>query len=391
MNRIWSLLVVVQVLATGMCVAQLEDAADITGAGARAEGLGGAFIGVADDATALVWNPAGLTQLERPEASVVIRQVFGSFDYDDDLVSFSSTSKHFLFNFASIAYPINLEKFKMTFAVAYQNQVDLYQYSKGSIDAGFGREEATGGVNTISPGLGVRLLPILSIGATANIWHGSSDYEITDLSTDESYGYDDTWSGFNMQFGTMLDFSSLERPIPLRIGATYRMPFDMKDKWDDTDGDAGTWNWEYPTMIGVGTSYRIGENLTLAADYEMRMFGKSKIRKSGEEDDDFSKSGDDLNSLRVGAEYLIVSGAGVFPIRAGFKTGGRLRANITDNNEWGDQVTSSAISIGTGYIHKRFAIDAAFTIESYDWKSGFEAWKRTFSTKTLSISSIYYF
>jgi len=37
------------------------------GAGARAMGMGGAFSAVADDATASSWNPAGLTQLERPE------------------------------------------------------------------------------------------------------------------------------------------------------------------------------------------------------------------------------------------------------------------------------------------------------------------------------------
>ena len=39
------------------------------GSGARAMGMGGAFIAVADDATAASWNPAGLTQLKRPEIS----------------------------------------------------------------------------------------------------------------------------------------------------------------------------------------------------------------------------------------------------------------------------------------------------------------------------------
>jgi len=41
------------------------------GSGARAVGMGGAFIGVADDATAASWNPAGLIQLEKPEVSIV--------------------------------------------------------------------------------------------------------------------------------------------------------------------------------------------------------------------------------------------------------------------------------------------------------------------------------
>src|SRR5262245_20022840 len=37
--------------------------------GARALGMGGAFVAVADDATAVVANPAGLTILQRPEVS----------------------------------------------------------------------------------------------------------------------------------------------------------------------------------------------------------------------------------------------------------------------------------------------------------------------------------
>ena len=41
------------------------------GSGARARSMGGAFIGVADDATAMSWNPAGLAKLDKAEASVV--------------------------------------------------------------------------------------------------------------------------------------------------------------------------------------------------------------------------------------------------------------------------------------------------------------------------------
>ncbi|PIP39595.1 hypothetical protein COX18_09635, partial [Candidatus Desantisbacteria bacterium CG23_combo_of_CG06-09_8_20_14_all_40_23] len=34
------------------------------GIGARGVGMGGAFIGLADEWTAIYWNPAGLTQLQ---------------------------------------------------------------------------------------------------------------------------------------------------------------------------------------------------------------------------------------------------------------------------------------------------------------------------------------
>src|SRR5262245_55053965 len=43
----------------------------VQGSGARAFGMGGAFLARADDATAASWNPAGLSYLRLPELSLV--------------------------------------------------------------------------------------------------------------------------------------------------------------------------------------------------------------------------------------------------------------------------------------------------------------------------------
>lgn len=50
------------------------------GVGARALGMGGAFTGVADDATAIYWNPAGLSQLDRPELHMEYSQWIADAD-----------------------------------------------------------------------------------------------------------------------------------------------------------------------------------------------------------------------------------------------------------------------------------------------------------------------
>jgi hypothetical protein len=47
------------------------------GVGARALGMGGAFVSVADDASAAYWNPAGLVQLEQREAMLMGASQFG--------------------------------------------------------------------------------------------------------------------------------------------------------------------------------------------------------------------------------------------------------------------------------------------------------------------------
>ena len=54
------------------------------GSGARAVGMGGAFIGVADDATAASWNPAGLIQLEKPELSIVGEYYNRRYEFSSD-------------------------------------------------------------------------------------------------------------------------------------------------------------------------------------------------------------------------------------------------------------------------------------------------------------------
>ena len=41
--------------------------------GARSRGMGGAFVAIADDASSVYSNPAGLTSLFRPEVSLEVR------------------------------------------------------------------------------------------------------------------------------------------------------------------------------------------------------------------------------------------------------------------------------------------------------------------------------
>ncbi len=78
------------------------------GSGARAIGMGGAFIAVADDATAASWNPGGIVQLDKPEISFVYkylrRSENKSFENHPEASSTDSVDYHNL-NFFSAAYP----------------------------------------------------------------------------------------------------------------------------------------------------------------------------------------------------------------------------------------------------------------------------------------------
>src|ERR671931_4826 len=74
------LLVVISVAAAFSASAQNTDIESLSGLtfnfgnpGARSLGMGGAFLGLADDASAAEANPAGLTILRRPEVSLEVR------------------------------------------------------------------------------------------------------------------------------------------------------------------------------------------------------------------------------------------------------------------------------------------------------------------------------
>jgi len=343
---------------------------NITGAGARAAGMGGAFIGVADDATAITWNPGGLTQLYRPEVSIVGRFIAENYKYESTYYDENvDNQSHFVLNFASAAYPFM--NGRIVAAVAFQKQLDWYSGWESDED-----ETANGGANTIIPGVAVRVIPILSVGFSTNIWMGSSVKNTYDTYYEDNVERTITFSGFNMAFGLMADLNNLQNPVPLKVGMMMRTPFDLGVEVDadyEYYSDLQYKNTvDMPLMMGFGASYRVGDNLNLSADYEIRAYGKSKINYELGGEADLSESEENLNQLRIGAEYLVVSDFAVIPLRFGFQTVPTLQANGEGPSGYGeftDQVIGSGYSFGTGLIFERVALDATgeFTITKEEW------------------------
>jgi long-subunit fatty acid transport protein len=162
--------------------------------------MGGAFIGVADDATAASWNPGGLIQLEMPEASIVLsaetlieERTFSmnpgaSGRYDISLYDV---------NYLSLAYPFAWRNMNMVISLNYQTLYDFnkkreYDYSFQDINTrtietddwikNIETEESgprktsletTGYLKTISPAFALQITPDISIGFTFNYYSPS--------------------------------------------------------------------------------------------------------------------------------------------------------------------------------------------------------------------------
>jgi long-subunit fatty acid transport protein len=179
------------------------------GVGARAMGMGGAFVAVADDATAASWNPAGLAFLIRPEVSLVAdwtTSALATSDFVDTTpnpdapgqtrrVPGTDEGKGSGLSFLSVAYPLKTLGRRVTLQLSYQRQVrplsaDLFSRDEtGAVPAqdapfipDFSTERRThvasgGGVDNLSFGFGAALSETVFVGATVNYWFGSPTAE----------------------------------------------------------------------------------------------------------------------------------------------------------------------------------------------------------------------
>ena len=402
---------------------------NFTGVGAIAAGMGGAFIGVADDATAISWNPAGLTQLDEPEASVVARGLVEKYEVDFDYCIETYEDEHAILNFLSGVYPFEFSGKQFVAALAVQRQLDLYSYyhEEDLYEDAFESNEyicetlSEGGASTITLGLANRLASILSLGVAANLWVGEAYFESKDMVEIDSVGYyyywdyydrsDLTFSGVNFVCGAMLDFNYSSNPFPLKIGLVMKTPFDLTvdeefllEEYTDDNGSiyepepvesSDSYILGMPLMYGFGASYRFGDNLTLAVDMESRKFGETSLKEDYADitgnDEGIIIENQDLNQFRFGGEYLFTElwDFAVIPLRIGIQTYPTL---FMDNND--EQVVGAAFSLGTGLITDQYSLDISFKNTEFEIEYGEsddEGFIYTKTLNTLTLSCIYYF
>jgi len=398
--KIFSLFIIVLLflfIGQESSIAQGQIDFNFIGAGARARGMGGAFIGGADDATAASWNPAGLVYLENPEASAVY--VYSSVyqTIDEEEVEDLGLS-HGYINFVSAAIPLSVGERNVVGCIAYQRMIDLFSKGWETLQDEFGNyyfydTKTKGGVDAITPSLGIQVSQQFSLGLAYNIYVGNTITKWQYLATDEEVDAPkETYSGGNLSMGGTLDLGMF------RIGAVYKTPYTLKAERDENLGGdlVNFFGYEFemkmPGMLGIGVMVEPTPNLRLAADYELRGFSNFETRRTWTSEDlaylnqdEFEKvDWEDVNQLRLGAEYLLMYGSNVIPLRLGLKTEPKP---FKDAN--GDQVMGAALTMGLGLVSHAFSLGAtleysALTLESFDYEI-------TTSQLNFLVSGIFYF
>ncbi len=176
--------------------AQEERAVDhFAGAGVRAMGMGGAFAGIADDLSAMLWNPAGLAQIGKTHVHAGLQR--GSrtnrATFAGTRASSSVASTRLASAGAVVPYPVY--RGSLVFAAGLLRLQDfdwsLRQQGFDPVDsllADF-RFEHRGGTSLVGLAVATDVSPLVSLGATLGLTRGEdeSSSEFTWIDTEDHW------------------------------------------------------------------------------------------------------------------------------------------------------------------------------------------------------------
>ena len=229
-------------------------------------GFGGAFVALADDATAAFSNPAGLDQLTRPELSAELR-----FEISTDGLASEDAADLTGLGFVSFVYPA--QRWSLA---AYSNSLAsvMLVFAEAFLVQNYGLSAA------------YRLSDALSLGIGLSFFDGSLD------------GLSSSAWGLNA--------GMIWRLAPLwKAGAFYRQGADLQ--FDP--GIASAFPLDLPDSAGLGLAFRTSDgNFTAAVEWDRVRY--SSLLDSLPADDLVLEDGDELH---LGGEYAFL---GVKPLVA---------------------------------------------------------------------------
>lgn len=381
--------------------------------GARALGMGGAFLGLADDASAAEANPAGLTILRRPEVSLEARNslttqtfaVEGTFP-DLEERDFNAYSRNVEVTFGSAVYPMG------NFAVAgyyhqplnfnnrinniIENPINYYYGPDGIVDADRCAELGPDCSEYV-------VLPFYTaVEMKMETWGLAAAYKFGSFSVGAAARYQSVEEGAfatrtNLQFQPLsiiaqvadddqITFSAGFKFAPndrFSIGGVYKQGAEFDTSIIYADGTTngfitlGEPSFRVPNTAGLGVSIRPVPQLTLNIDAVnvsySRMIEDFATFNRDVQASDFEM--EDVTEYRAGVEYFFTTRIPV-AVRAGWwrEPAHQLRftgpidspfvvgsAILYPGSEDEDHITG-----GIGLAWPRFSIDAAYdTSDNY--------------------------
>lgn len=384
------------------------------GLGSRAAGMGGAFIGLADDWTAGYWNPAGLAQLEGNGAGINFlsphpwlkgtnsfanlppsAETAERYKYTKDMFinysgaepyQFSKTTTSYNFYHAQgagayVAFP----EFTLGLTIYsplgyYSDWKDTIQYGMGSPGTIYGNNYqklaivetqfsiAREIVENLYAGLGVSVL-YDRLKRTSTKVVGNSfilDYTYDFSLKVDGYGAE-AMAGLLYRISDLVSVGGV-----YRTGSTVKMKGKASSSLDfmglDESADV-TYRFRHPGTWGVGVAVNpLPDRLTLTADFQQTLWSfywtnvqysqDGTLLQSSSVDEDWRNS----NRYRVGAEYLIRP---EWAVRAGCAYDESPMPDKSVSLAYIPDVDHKYVTLGTGFeLVKDLSIDL---LGAYGW------------------------
>jgi long-chain fatty acid transport protein len=263
------------ILAVGLTTGLFANGLNLNGNGSKANAMGGAFVGLANDFSAAYWNPAGLAQMTTASFSLYGADIlpFGTYKFDLAGINAKSTFKQYLIPALGYFQPLG-EKIV----------VGIYLNAPSGAGATWAGEDLAPlvegvydwtsklGIFTISPSIAVKVTEQIMLGATLDINYGMLKMA---QPTPGLGQYSEDLKGWALG-GT---FGLLVKPVKqFSFGVSYKLPFTAKLKglvdipaaayYELPATDTGTRTATWPQWLAAGIAVKPTDKLTFTADVQ---------------------------------------------------------------------------------------------------------------------------
>jgi hypothetical protein len=369
--------------------------------GTKAMSLGNAFTAVADDLTAVFWNPAGLAARRSPEFYFAYQAENLAHEYEpqDKVVpgdtvqyNYSLNSKLQQINFFSISVPAEFWKIKWGFALSYYRYIPYGFYGAAEETLRFAQNSSAAETTTVnfkgSEGFdilafttAVGISEYFALGCTVQQFFGSGNMHQQTLSTaGEFHGqYVENLRGRNFILGMMF------RPFKaLSLGVTYHTGV-------KTSFDSSLLVWEVnklgaevkqkvlstlaqvniPTQYSLGVALRPANWLGLSCDYSRINWQKATLENfyipgsvlPYPQKDDFNTEQKSAINLRLGMEINLPLRWFLLHLRGGWSSDKQLYTDCL-----GQQVKISGLAAGMAVEFSHYLLlEVAYQRQKGDW------------------------
>ena len=380
---------------------QSRTAFSIQGAGARAMGLGGAFIAVADDATAVTFNPAGLAQMVKPELSFVGQGINRGVAFQDaqiiqgnrTMVANDSLISNTRFDPLLLTGTVPLQVGGKTLALQLSAQRlmplgegDTRNLNEHPTDGAASSQlnqtiRQRGQIDLYAFAAAYEVSQRILLGFSVNTWRGAwtldSDSSNTTAGTTTyvDYTQGNRLEGTNYNLGLLWRWPTwslgLVRRTAFHADYTYQATFATNTRGSTptlVTAQPYTTGLHWPSTTGLGLAYRPADQWLLAMDlvttpWSQAQYLSGRADLNGLNFFTLSRNGGNPNATQfhLGVERLILTDSGnVVPLRFGLS-----REPQPDvDRATGEQRVIDGVSVGTGLKRGPYTFDLAYR---YGW------------------------